>query len=78
MDSAFVYINCWAHIDGSIEKWRQNLNCYRKPSSTSFARFLSSLVLRRPEHNSGMIIEIISIYHNLRTRVCKNGERIFQ
>ena len=43
MDSAFVYINCWAHIDGSIEKWRQNLNCYRKPSSTSFARFLSSL-----------------------------------
>ena len=43
MDSAFVYINCWAHFDGSIEKWRQNLNCYRKPSSTSFARFLSSL-----------------------------------
>ena len=43
MDSAFVYINCWAHFDGSIEKWRKNLNCYRKPSSTSFARFLSSL-----------------------------------
>ena len=44
MDSAFVYINCWAHFDGSIEKWRKNLNCYRKSSSTSFARFLSSLV----------------------------------
>ena len=43
MDSAFVYINCWAHFDGSIEKWRKNLNCYRKISSTSFARFLSSL-----------------------------------
>ena len=43
MDSAFVYINCWAHFDGSIEKWRQNSNCYRKPSSTSFTRFLSSL-----------------------------------
>ena len=43
MDSAFVYINCWAHFDGSIEKWRKNLNCYRKSSSTSLTRFLSSL-----------------------------------
>ena len=50
MDSAFVYINCWAHFDGSIEKWRKNLNCYRKPSSISFARFLSSLGADEDSH----------------------------
>ena len=56
MDSAFVYINCWAHFDGSIEKWRKNLNCYRKSSSTSFARFLSSLASIFPVKFKGKIM----------------------
>ena len=61
MDSAFVYINCWAHFDGSIEKWRKNLNCYRKPSSTYFARFLSSLP-REVLSYSACSLEVLGFY----------------